>query len=272
MDQVTSFSFDLPQILSFFAVLIRTSVLVAIVPFFGDRVIPTPVKILFSFSLAVILFPALVSRGFIHPEEALVWGGSVFGIASAIASETLFALLIGFAARFAFDAIQFGGSLIGTYMGFAAANQFDPHQESHTQLIAQFHFTIAMLLFITLDGHHLFIQALLESFHIVGVTKANLSGAGIAGHLVKMGGEIIVTGALLSAPMAICIFLINVVFGVLGKAMPQMNVLVLSFGVSSLIGFSMMFLGMPAFEAATRDAFAHAPEHLLTLMRLAGGR
>ena len=73
--------------LSFFAVLVRFSVLLAILPFVGDKVVPTPVKVLLSLAMTIALFPMLVARGHVNLGEAAVWGATAGGIVGTIALE-----------------------------------------------------------------------------------------------------------------------------------------------------------------------------------------
>jgi flagellar biosynthetic protein FliR len=255
------FDFSQEEMLSFFAVLVRFSVLMAILPFVGDKVVPTPVKILLSLSITIALFPMLVARGNVNPAQAAVWGASAGGILGTISLEVLCALVLGYTARLGFEAVQFGGNLVGTFMGFSTAAQYDPHQESQTQVVAQIQMAIAMLLFLALDGHHLMLRASLESYRIVGIgglagfVKTGMNG-GFAQKIIELSGEVIKFGLQLAAPVAVCMFAVNVVFGVLAKAMPQLNVLVLSFAVTALIGLAVMLLTVPEFQGAVTNIFS----------------
>ena len=49
-------------------------------------------------------------------------------------------------------------------MGFSTASQYDAHQESQSQVVAQIQMAIAILLFLALDGHHLMLRASLSSY------------------------------------------------------------------------------------------------------------
>jgi flagellar biosynthetic protein FliR len=254
------FNFSQEEMLSFFAVLVRFSVLIAVLPFVGDRVIPTPVKILLSLSITIALFPMLVARGNVNPGDAAIWGATAGGIVGTIALEVLCALILGFTARLAFESIQFGGNLVGTFMGFSTAAQYDPHQESQTQVVAQIQMAIAMLLFLTLDGHHLMLRASLSSYQIVGIgglagfVHSGMNGA-FSQRIIELTGEVIKFGMQLAAPVAVCMFAVNVAFGVLAKAMPALNILVLSFAVTALIGLAVMFLTIPEFQGVVTNIF-----------------
>jgi flagellar biosynthetic protein FliR len=260
---VSLFNFNQAEMLSFFAVLVRFSVLFAVLPIFGDKVIPTPVKVLLSLSVTIALFPMLVARGNVNPADAMVWGSTASGIIGTIALEVLCALILGYTARLAFEAIQFGGNLVGTFMGFSTAAQYDPHQESQTQVVAQIQMAIATLLFLALDGHHLMLRASLSSYQIIGV--GGLAGfvkglgtaqAAFSQRIIVMSGEVIKFGMQLAAPVAVCMFAVNVAFGVMAKAMPQLNILVLSFAVTALIGLAVMLLTVPEFQGAATNVFS----------------
>lgn len=255
------FNFNMEEILSFFAVLMRYSMLFAILPFVGDKFVPTPVRVLLSLAVTIALFPALVNSGAVRPGEALAWGSSAGGILGTVALEAIFGLLLGFVAKFSFDSISFGTNLIGNFMGYASASMFDPHQETQSQIIAEFHLAIAMLIFLALDGHHLMLTATLDSYRVVGMGKMNL-GAALSQKLIELTGQVVRIGMTIAAPMAISVFAVNVAFGVLAKAMPQMNILVLSFSVIAVIGFVTMLVGLPEFQGVVANIFARMGDNL----------
>ena len=268
------FNFNQAEMMTFFAVLVRYSVLFAVLPFVGDRTIPMPVKVLLSLAVTIALFPALVSSGAVHPGEALVWSATASGIVSTITLEVLFALALGFTARLAFDAISFGGNLVGNFMGFASASTYDPHQESQTQLIAQIQMAIAMLIFLVMDGHHLMLRAALDSYRIVGLgaLKINL-GPKFIQTLVQMSGQVIRFGIEIAAPVAISLFAVNVAFGVMAKAMPQLNILVLSLAASALVGMLVMLLTMPEFQGLVGNIVGRVGDSMeAVMMALAKGQ
>lgn len=263
------FNFSQEELLTFFAVLVRYSVLISVLPFLGDRFVPTPVKVLFSLALTVALFPALVSSGQVKPGEALGWGSSAGGLLGTIALEAMFGLVLGFTARMIFDALNFGANLAGTFMGFAAASMYDPHQESQTQVVAEFQMAIAMLIFLAIDGHHMMLRATLSSYQIVGLGKAEF-GAALSQRLVDLSGQVMKFGIQIAAPVAVCLFGVNVAFGIVAKAMPNLNVLVLSFAVTALVGMVVLLLSLPEYAAVAGGVLGRMEEWMeLTKQALA---
>lgn len=266
------FNFSVPEILTFFAVLVRYSVLFSVLPFVGDHHVPMPVKILLSLSVSLALFPGLVARGYIHPNDALIWGATAGGIVGTIATEVLLGLVLGYVARLAFDSISFGGNLVGNFMGFGLASSYDPEQQSQTQVVAEIQMALAMLIFLVLDGHHLMLRASLESYQLVGI-----GGLGsflqhglnkeLETTLVALTGQVILFGIQLSAPVAVVLFGVNIVFGILAKAMPQLNILVLSVTVSAIIGLAVMFLTIPEFQNVSANILLRMEDSMLAVLR-----
>lgn len=276
MDGISLFNFSQEEMLSFFAVLVRFSVLIAVLPFVGDKVVPTPVKILLSLAVTIALFPMLVARGSINPAQATVWGATAGGIVGTISLEVLCALALGYTARLAFEAVQFGGNLVGTFMGFSTAAQYDPHQESQTQVVAQIQMAIAMLLFLALDGHHLMLRASLQSYQWIGIGGLShfigngMSSGAFSQKMIALTGEVIKVGLQLSAPVAVCMFGVNVAFGVLSKAMPQLNILVLSFAITALIGLVVLLISIPEFQGAVTNVFSLMDDWMISVLKAMG--
>lgn len=241
------FNFNIFELFTFFMVLVRFSVILSVLPLVGDRMIPLPIKILMALAITFSLFPALVASGQVHPSDAKRWAATSSGIAATVGLEVLFALALGFTARLVFDGISFGSNLIGNFMGFASASMYDPHQESQTQVVAQIQTTLAMLIFLASDGHHLMLRAALDSYRIVGLGKAEMSGP-LSTSLIKITGEIFGFGLEIAGPVSVALFAVNVVFGLISKAVPQVNVFMLSFAVSALVGLGVLFLSVEAFH------------------------
>lgn len=263
------FNFNMDEMLTFFAVLLRVSVLIAVLPFVGDKVVPLPVKILLSLAVALVLYPSLVGSGLIQPAYASVWGAATGSLVGTYALEVVFGLILGFLAKFSFDAISFGGSLIATYMGLGMASVYDPHQEAQTQVVSEIQLALAMLIFLALDGHHLMLQAALGSYQLLGIGALKLpQGTNYSELLMQLTGQVIVYGIALSAPVAVSMFAVNMVFGVIAKAMPQINVLVLSFSVSALVGLVVMFLSLPEFQGAAGNILGRMGDSMQAMIKV----
>lgn len=259
------------EILTFFAVLVRFATIFAVAPFLGDRTIPNPVKILLSLSVTICLFPSLVKHGFVRPGEAIGWGATTGGIASVVILEAIAGLIFGFVARFAFDAIQFSGNLIGNFMGLSSASIFDPHQESHSQLLAQIQMSIAMMLFLAVDGHHLMMRAALESYAALGLGRLSFNEVAKK-EIIAATADIIRIGVQMTGPIAVSLFAVQITFGVLSKAMPQVNILSLSFSITIGVGLFVLLASMESFIGVSNGLFSRMGTGLESMMLAMAGR
>lgn len=264
------FDFDQNEMLSFFAVLVRYSIVVAVLPFLGDKVVPMPVKVLFSVAVTLVLFPALVRTGLVVPAEAQGWSATATGIGRVVGLEALVGLLMGYTAKLVFDTISFGSNLIGTFMGFSAATMYDPHHETQSQVVGEFYLALAMLVFLALDGHHLMLRAALESYRWISLGRIDLSG-GFGGRILELTGLVLKYGVQLAAPVGIAIFAVNVAFGVVARAMPQVNVLVLSFAVTAIVGLMVMLVTIADFQGVMAQIFSKVGDWMIAVARTVGG-
>jgi flagellar biosynthesis protein FliR len=161
---------------------------------------------------------------------------------------------MGYAAKLCFDAIQVGGNFAGSFMGLAMAQHYDPHQETQSQVIAEIQMALAMLLFLALDGHHLMLKTAFDSYAIVGLGQLKFTEE-FARRLIEITGQVLVIGLQIAGPVGLSIFAVNVGFGIMGKAMPNLNILVLSLGVTCLIGLLVVFLSTPHLVAICAGVF-----------------
>ena len=131
---------------------------------------------------------------------------------------------------------------------------------------------IAMLLFLTLDGHHLILRAVLSSYEIVGIGAASF-GEHFAQGWIALTGQVIKFGIQMTGPIAVTLFVVNIGFGMIAKSMPQMNILVLSFAVTITLGFFLLWMGMPQFGSVVASLFERTGESMRQmLVTMAEGR
>ena len=123
--------------------------------------------------LAVAMLPALASAG---PAPEL--SRSTVALLLALSAETAIGLLLGLVAQFVFGAVQMAGELAGMQMGLGLASLIDPQSHDRVVVLAQWQSALALLLFLAVDGHHMLIQAVAESFRRVPPGAVGLSAAG----------------------------------------------------------------------------------------------
>jgi flagellar biosynthetic protein FliR len=228
-----------PKIIIFMLVFIRCLTFLISYPIFGSPQVPTHLKVLLPLMLAFIIFPVVWVS--FHPQisfnDAIIW---------MALKESLVGLLLGSVVRMLFFAVSIGGQIISAALGLSAAQMFNPMMGSQSTVVEQFQFTIGTIIFLSINGHHFLLSGIVESFNLIPLNfdGFHLEGVKTAAYL---GQEILTIGLKMGAPVMISIFLIQVGMGIIGRVVPQINVLVTSLHLTILIGLLVMIVTVPMF-------------------------
>lgn len=247
------------QMITFLLLLLRVSSFVLSAGVFSVSAIPPLLKILFSLSLALILYPILP----VLKLDLKTLGDQFMFLAI---QEVVLGLVLGLTTRFFFYVMTMVGDLISTSMGLGSSQQFNPLTGSATQVMEQFFTWMAFAIFLSLGGHRIFIEALFQSFQEIPLAAAEMNAKAYRSVFGSMGSYLTLA-IQLAAPVVISALLANVTMGILGRAVPQMNVLVTSFPVSILICLGILIIGMPYFSEEASMVFGTTMSTLMSVMR-----
>jgi len=227
------FGFNPGDILSFLLTLIRISVVLFLLPFFGGKSIPTLVKAALVLVLSLAVWPQLSFPGNMLPANGV-------GLTLMIMGELILGLIMSLVINFLFAAIQLGGQIIGFQMGFAMVNVVDPISGVSNAVTAHFLYMCTTLTFLVLDGHLQLVAALGTSFKFIppgGILLTPQLGT----HLLEYSSLMFFLAIKIAAPVMVALFLVDLSLALISRAAPQMHVLLLGFPVKISVGF--FFLG-----------------------------
>jgi flagellar biosynthesis protein FliR len=250
----------LQQFQDFLLCLARVLALVAAIPAFAGIQMSAQIKIGIAVMTTLLLFPAMAPYA---PKASL----SLTGLGLLIINEVLLGTMIGLAAQMVFAAASFGGTVIGYQMGFAAANIFDPQTTQQLSLMSQFVNILTLLAFLTLDVHHYFFRAIVESFVLLPPGLLDFSHGAVQ-ELMRLASQMFTLGVKFSAPVLALLLIANLVLGILARVFPQLNVFMLSFPLNIGIAFVVMGLTLGASFAVLRREFDTMIINILNLMQL----
>lgn len=264
------FQWNEQQIFTFFFVFTRVASILLFLPIFGDRTVPSTVKVLFSVALAWVCFPILWNRGAVVSPQVYQTNA---GILYSMGQELVIGAIIGYAARWVFEAVQFSGQVIGISMGFSMASTLDPSSESQNIALAELKYILTVMLFLALNGHHLYLSTIIESFRHVplGAMHWFNKELDVIKFLTAMTSEIVIIALKLASPIIAVILLVNITFGLASRAVPQMNVFAVSFGANIIVGLFVVLVSLPAFTNLVTSLFDDFTPDLMKLVRLFGG-
>jgi len=238
---------------------VRLTGLMLFAPFFGSTVIPARIKAVLVLALTGLLYPA-VSHEFTPPSLAH-WPFLVF-------TEFLIGAGMGIATNLVFEAAQLSGQVLGVQMGYSLVNILDPQTQVDTTVMSVFYQSIVMLLFLRMDVHYWLLRAIGNSYAYLPAGSAHLSGLFTIG-VLKTVGDLFGVGVQIAAPVLSATLAADIVLGLLGKAAPQMPLMLLGPAVKSVLGLLILIATLKYWPDLFRRLFLDAMTNGDRLLHLA---
>lgn len=234
MTNTALLNWTLTQLLTLVVILVRVGPLLFFMPVFGSRSVPNQIKILMSLFTALVLTPNIPIPINELPTSTL--GFLLFGI-----REIIFAAILAFFARLIFAAIQMAGQIVGIQMGMGMAGVMDPQFGAQVSLIGQFWTMIGFLIFLAVNGHHIFFATLVESYSWVAPGTLHLHQATMTALMMAMS-HMFVLAVKIMAPAGAAVFFSHVAMGIIAKTVPQIPILIVGMPMNIMIG--LIFIGL----------------------------
>jgi flagellar biosynthetic protein FliR len=228
----------LNQFGTFVLVLARVGALVMTAPIFGTRAAPMQARAGLAIALAFIITPLHTAPPGADLHHLLVFGKLVLG-------ETLLGLLLGLGTMILLTGVQLTGQIVSQLGGTAIADGLDPNLEENVPVYSQMFYFLTLVMFILLDGHRLLVEALLEIYVWLPPGKATLGPSFVAA-LVTLLGQSFALGIRAAAPAMTALLLATLVLGLVGRTLPQINVLVVGFNLNALLTVAILFVSLGA--------------------------
>jgi flagellar biosynthetic protein FliR len=242
----------------------RVGGLFVMAPIFASRTAPVRVRAALVFFLALAMLPLVGTE---PPVQAATAGAAV--VLGMLGFETLVGFTIGLVAQLTFGAVQMAGQLAGIQMGIGLANLIDPQTQEHITSLAQWQNLLALLIFLSVDGHHLLIRAVADSFAVLPL-GGGLPAAGGFGLVVDLAGGLFVVALKIAAPVLVLLLLVNAAMGVLAKLIPQLNVFIVGFPLNVAAGLFVLAASQPFTVRLLTASFAGVGESLAQVVRALG--
>lgn len=229
---------DTNRLSIFFLVVIRISGILFTSPIFGSEIVSSRIKIFLSILLGILIFPFVPIKDISKVNSLL--------LILIIFKELLVGISTGIISRFLFVGVQFGGQIIGTQMGFGIVNVLDPQSNTQVSLVAQFQNIVMILFFLAIGGHLYIIEAISKSFEMVplGVFVFNDS---VYQYIVTIFSKIFLTALKITAPIFVTLLVTQIVLGIMGRLVPQLNILIVGFPIQIASGIFVIMTSMTFF-------------------------
>jgi flagellar biosynthetic protein FliR len=226
-------------VLLFTLVLARVGGLLMTAPMFSSLEVPMQVRALLAVAVALIVAPLQWAAAPAPPE-------SLLDATLLVGGEMLIGVALGLGVMILLSGIQVAGQVIGQLSGMSLAEVFDPGFNDNAPVFSQFLFHLAVALFVLMGGHQMALGALLDTFGALppggAVTLARSTA--IADVFTVTLGQSFSLGVRVAAPVMAALLVSTVVLGLVSRAMPQLNILVIGFVVSVWITLAAMTLAI----------------------------
>jgi len=242
----TLFNFSSVQFQSFILIAVRFSGLFVSAPMLSNRNIPKMVKIGLIMFCSVLIFPFVDLMA-----EPVNTNLMLFAV---ISKEFAVGLIMGFFLTLVFISLQVAGQFIDYQTGFGMINVLDPESRVQVPIMGQFLYIMAMLLFLIISGHHWLIQSLVQSFQALPLGFFTMD-KDLVLFINTAFVKILVLSFKIAAPVVAAIFLSEMAFGVMARAIPQMNLLIVGLPVKIGLGIFMISMVLPLFFWVMKKEF-----------------
>ncbi|NOY66340.1 MAG: flagellar biosynthetic protein FliR [Gammaproteobacteria bacterium] len=234
-------SFTSDQLIQFisgyFWPFVRITTALMVMPVFGaTSIVPKKIRLMLALSITALVAPLLPASEFINPVSAQ-------GVL-VLVQQILLGVGMGFLLKLAFEALLLGGLSTSMPMGLGFANIVDPQNGIQVPVLSTFFTILGTLLFLAMNGHLIALQVLIDSFTGLPVGPIGLSTNSLL-KIALWGSHVFLGGILIALPAIMIITLINITFGVMTKAAPQLNIFAVGFPTTMAAGFLVVFLTLP---------------------------
>lgn len=230
-----------------FVVLLRVGAMVAVMPAFGEQVIPARVKLAIAVAFTLIVAPAL--QPFVPPTPENILR-ALFPLLVEVVTGLFFGLLL----RFFILALQIAGTIAAQSTSlsqiFGGSAGVDPQPAMGHILL-----TGGLALAALMGLHVQFASYILVTYQLVPLGLALDSGVALDIGLLAVS-SIFALGFKLAAPFLIASLIYNVTLGVINRAMPQLMVSFVGAPAITAGGLLLLFLTAPLMLSIWMDAFA----------------
>jgi len=240
---------------------VRIGACFMVAPAFGAVFVPARIRIVLAGAVTLAIAPIL-------PAPAAIAPFSAAGIVVTV-QQLVIGVALGFSLQLLFDAVSLGGQLLANSMGLSFAFNIDPLRGAEVPALGQFYTILVMLTFMVLNGHLVLIEVLVDGFRTLPIGTSGLGQDGLW-TVVQWGSTLFVGALSIALPGVTALLIVNVAFGVMSRAAPQLNLFAVGFPISLVFGLVIVLAGMPAVQTTFTHLLGDGFE-LLRKLTVAGG-
>lgn len=228
------YSLDPQRWLLYLLVFARMAGVVFLFPYFNWPGVPAALRVWIAVTLAWLLYLSL-------PEELLVSPSGSVEAGLVLVKEIAVGLALGFLITLCFSLFSKAGQLMDLGAGLTLSALFNPHLGGQVTLLGRFYYLLVLVFFLAIDGHHLFLAAIAESYRLIPLPAGFLS-AKLAGGMGQIFAQIFTLAFQMASPVIVVLLIVDLALGFIAKTVPQVHVFVE--GLPLKIALALVLLGI----------------------------
>lgn len=242
------------QFVTFTVVLARTGGLFLFGPVLASEHVPRQVRLALAAALALVVVPNVGAQPVELPE-------TLIGYAAVLTAELGIGVALGYGMVLVFGGAQMAGQAVSQQLGVSMGGIINPDFDEGGTAAGELYFLLASLVFLLVGGHRALVEILLHTFRVIPPGQGAFEGPVIE-TLVALAGESFSAAVRLAAPVVVALVASEVAIGLLGRTVPQMNVLVVGFPIRNLLAVAVLLLSLGGASVLLRDEISAAAEAL----------
>jgi len=229
----------LHHLIPFVLVAFRLAGIFALTPLLSSTMLPRQAKIAFLLTLAALVYPTVPASYTSAPLPT-----TLFGLLPLIVSEALVGLIIGAIAAVPLITLEMSGTIMGQQMGFGLARVYNPEMDTDVDILGQLLFFMGTGTFLVMGGLEILLTTLVGTFRTIPMGRLAMGDAPLDLY-VAVFGQGVELSMRCAMPVVATILILVVIFGVVGKTMPQINIMSVGFMFKILAGIAVFALALP---------------------------
>jgi flagellar biosynthesis protein FliR len=235
--------------------LFRIASFFLVIPVIGTQLVPMRVRMGLAFLLTMLVAPLLPP---VPEVDALSIGAAIITL-----QQIFIGSVMGLVFVMLMQLFVVAGQMIAMQMGLGFASMVDPANGVNVPVLSQIFLVAVTLMFLAMNGHLVMIEVIVESFRawpisnqIIGENSISKSDLWL--FLMRISW-LFASALVLSLPAITAVLIINLSFGIMTRAAPQMNVFSLGFPIGMLFGLFIVWASigglLPKFDDFAVNTF-----------------
>ncbi|MDR1922194.1 MAG: flagellar biosynthetic protein FliR [Candidatus Adiutrix sp.] len=238
---------------AFVLVLLRLSMLVVFAPIFSGSQVMPQLKAALTLMLTFVIAPGVEYSPALMP---MTWHGFLFlGL-----GEVFIGYALAFMVRVVLDAAKMAGEYVSFQMSLSMLNSMDPQGSAQIPMMGMLFNMIVTLFFLYANGHMLVLKAVIDSFKVAPPGLLSVWRPEMFTEALRAVAGMYILALKIAAPVLGVLFCVKVAFGIVAKAVPQMNILFVGMPVYIMVGFAILGYALPWWPGFIEEALVAADQ------------